>query len=123
LPKVGYNDSFFSLWEYYGFSIYNYFYDDNDMFYALWTEPLFFVPGGVWSGHFANVGYAGFFWSSMVGDDDGGYGAYMAFFDIYNGGSSTSYDSGRNFGQSVRCIARPVDHPTDSDGGGGDVYQ
>ena len=108
LPRVGYGeDTFDSLWYENGFydgGFMSYWYDNNDVRHALWEEPLFFVAGGRWSGYLDGVGGSGNFWSSVTHGERAG----NAFFSTVEGYANPSYGDYRLYGQSVRCIARPV---------------
>ena len=108
LPRVGYGeDSFNSLWVSYGFSGEgSYWYDENNVLHALWMEPFFFVASGYYDDDLVihSLGSSGYFWSSYGLNDDDSYSAY------FNTDGSIDFGSedGREYGQSVRCIARPV---------------
>ncbi|MBR6505729.1 hypothetical protein IKT18_02770 [Candidatus Saccharibacteria bacterium] len=108
LPRASMgNDSFYSLWKYYGFGGWARNGDD-----ALWTTPLYFNASGYWSGYLDGVGDIGSYWSANVhGDDSAG----NADFTTYGYLSSSGSGRNRHYGYSVRCIARPV---TSSLGGG-----
>ncbi|MBR6505582.1 hypothetical protein IKT18_01950 [Candidatus Saccharibacteria bacterium] len=108
LPRVGHgNDSFYSLWEYYGFGDDgSYWYGENDELHALWMEPLFFVASGYYDDdlEISSLGSSGYFWSSYGLSDSE---AYSAYYQLMSGAGSSSEDD-REYGQSVRCVARPV---------------
>ena len=110
LPRIGNGeDSFYSLWNQYGFS--NSSINGNN---KLWTSPLYFAAGGYFNGNLYNVGYGGGFWSPVpIGSGIARYG----YFNV-DGYVNPSDGSNRYFGNSVRCVARPV-VSSDSGGGGG----
>ncbi len=98
LPRPGTGeDSFGALLDVYGI-LYEYDADNS----ILQREPIFFIPGGMWSGSssFYNVGLywtpIADFWSSSFN------------FDFSDGYSEPTSSSPRDYGLSVRCIARPV---------------
>ncbi len=106
LPRA-WNDSFQSLWNYYGFEggwQGSTRWGEDDEFYKIWEEPLFVPATGGWYGSLGYVGLGGSFWAAMANDE------YSASFDgvatyVY---TSTFFGEGRGYGFSVRCIARPV---------------
>ena len=110
LPRIGNGeDSFYSLWNQYGFS--NSSINGNN---KLWTSPLYFAAGGYFLGSLNNVGYDGNFWSPVPGGSDTARYGYF-----YVGGYvNPSVGNSRSYGYSVRCVARPV-VSSDSGGGGG----
>ena len=122
LPRIGDSeDTFYSLWNQYGFSSNSYndtnnngIHDANES--ALWTSPLYFAASGYFYGTLGNVGFGGFFWAPIPGGYDGAWGAYFdGDGDIY----PSDYYNRRN-GHSVRCILRPVvNSVSDGSGGGG----
>ena len=100
LPRVGYSeDSFYALWNQYGFA--NSFINGAN---KLWTSPLYFAASGSWCGAMGGVGAHGNFWSPVVYDGDV---AGDALFNVDGGSHPSDYDSW-SYGNSVRCIARPV---------------
>jgi len=108
LSRVGDGeDSFYSLWNQYGFSS-----SSINGSNKLWTSPLYFAVGGFFDGSLGGVGNGGGFWSPVPYGSDGAVGADF----FVDGVSNTSVGSYRYRGYSVRCIARPV---ADSVFGGG----
>ena len=93
LPGV---DEFFDLWAEYGFTS-SAISGEN----KLWTEPLYFVISGGFNTVMDYVGSDGSFWSSEVRDETQSWGVDYAvdgwFSDVYGR---------RNYGHSVRCVAR-----------------
>ena len=116
LPRVGDGeDSFQALWEEYGWDENNYAFSDIT---DLTGAPLYFAAGGFYYGALGDVGGGGSFWSPVAGGSDG---ARSAAFDV-DGFASPSDDGFRDYGYSVRCVARPVaGSVSESGGGGGDV--
>jgi len=111
LPRIDFEDSFGVLWYENGFyddSFMSYWYDSNNYMHALWKEPLYFTVSGVYVGSSFDVGFAGSFWSAFVRNPGI---AEDASFDVDNGANIVNggYRSG---GNTVRCIARPVVHPS-----------
>ncbi|MBR6505741.1 hypothetical protein IKT18_02830 [Candidatus Saccharibacteria bacterium] len=131
IPRIGFSwnaegadrdtfsdDSFYALWEYYGvregeWSPYSW--NGGAQSFALWDEPLFFIPSGGWRGYFGSVGLGGDYWSSALyknnwwsSDDENGTEAGYVWFTTYVYSSSFNRDGERSVGSSVRCIARPV---------------
>ena len=110
LPRTGTGeDTFYALWNQYGFASSSYNdsnsngqHDSNEA--ALWTSPLYFSAGGFFYGVLTDVGYDGYFWSPVA--DGSSYARYAYF--VVDGGSYPSVLSVRDYGYSVRCIARPV---------------
>ncbi|MBP5648179.1 hypothetical protein J6X04_02745 [Candidatus Saccharibacteria bacterium] len=112
LPRIGNGeDSFYSLWNQYGFSS-----SSINGSNKLWTSPLYFATGGYFNGTLYVVGYFGYFWSPVP---DGSSLARSATFYV-DGDSYPSSGSNQGYGNSVRCIARPVADSV-SGGGGGPV--
>ena len=110
LPRVGTgNDSFYSLWNQYGFASSSY--DDADSSGthdtgedALWTAPLYFTASGYYAAILGDAGYYGGFWSPVVyGVNNARDAVFLVDGDV--GPSGSDY---RTYGNSVRCIARPV---------------
>ena len=100
------DDSFYSLWGYYGLrgGWDSYGWNDGEE-YSIWTEPLFFAASGGWYGYLGSVGVGGDFWSSLLGDEEyAGAGVFntRVYTATFNGGGD------RAAGSSIRCIARPV---------------
>ena len=110
LPRTGDGeDSFYSLWNQYGFSESSI--NGNN---KLWTSPLYFAASGSFGGALGGVGGDGGFWSPIPdGSGDAGYAYFGIDGDSYPSDSGSQY-----YGYSVRCIARPV-ISSDSGGGGG----
>ena len=84
-----------------------YGWDDSDNTFAgsytAWGEPLNLALGGYWYGASYNVASTSYFWSSVVSDDDFAYNLYIS-----NDGYAYPQDyDNRNYGLSVRCVARP----------------
>ncbi|MBR2741287.1 hypothetical protein IKD98_00810 [Candidatus Saccharibacteria bacterium] len=110
LPRVGTgNDSFYSLWNEYGFTSSSYTdtnsnnqYDEDED--ALWTTPLYSAAGGYFVGVLGYVSGYGIFWSPVVDSSDFARGAY---FNVV-GDVFPSFWVNRDYGNSVRCVARPV---------------
>ena len=67
-----------------------------------WESPLYFPLSGGWNGGLSDVGSNGYFWSSVVGNDDGARGAYFST----SGRAYPADYNNRNYGYSVRCVAR-----------------
>ncbi|MBQ1373445.1 hypothetical protein IIY66_01415 [Candidatus Saccharibacteria bacterium] len=66
------------------------------------STPTYFVYGGYWNGSSSSVGRDGRYWSSVVNNSNYAYLLYFAAYgDLYpqNGDA-------RNYGYSVRCVAR-----------------
>lgn len=100
LPRVGYGeDTFYSLWNQYGFSE-----SSINGSNKLWASPLYFVAGGYYGGSLFGVGLDGYFWSAVA---DGELDAGDAIFNV-DGYVSPSGGGYRYYGNSIRCIARPV---------------
>ena len=102
LPRVGSGeDTFYGLWSEYG-------YDDNSGTFSsistLTGSPAYFAPTGRWFGSFGDVGAYGNFWSPVVSSS---YNAYFADFYM-DGGAAPSDYLDRDYGYSIRCVARPV---------------
>ena len=120
LPRIGDGeDTFYSLWNQYGFISSSYndannneAHDTNES--ALWTSPLYFAASGNFNGDLGNVGDVGFFWAPVP---DGSANARLAYFAVA-GYVDPSFNYDRGYGNSVRCILRPVVN-SESDGGGG----
>ena len=66
------------------------------------SAPAYFVYGGYWGGSSYSVGGSGHYWSSVVNDDGAAYGFY---FDRDGYMYLRGFDT-RDFGNSVRCVAR-----------------
>ena len=100
LPRIGDGeDSFYSLWNQYGFSS-----SSINGSNKLWTSPLYFAIGGYFNGNLGNVGGGGGFWSPVPGGSRSARGASFGVAgDIGASDSVIRYG-----GTSVRCIARPV---------------
>ena len=66
------------------------------------NTPVYFVYGGDWGGASYGVGALGYYWPSVVHDD------YLAYLFGFNegGGLSSQYHDDRDYGNSVRCVAR-----------------
>jgi len=77
-------------------------YDNGET--ALWTQPLYFPAGGGFNGVLGFIGYGGYFWSPVVGNE------ITAMYAVSNvdGYANPSYDDYRYYGDSIRCVARPV---------------
>ena len=113
LPRVGYGeDTFYGLWSEYG-------YDDNSGTFSsistLTGSPAYFAPTGGWGGSFGVVGASGGFWSPVVRSS---VDAYYAGFGM-DGGAGPSVSFFRDYGDSVRCVARPVTSTLQWESGGG----
>ncbi|MBQ1373691.1 hypothetical protein IIY66_02725 [Candidatus Saccharibacteria bacterium] len=66
------------------------------------NAPTYFVYGGYWNGSSGKVGYSGFYLSSVVRLSDS---SFKLFF--YVGGNLRPQDfSSRDYGNSLRCVAR-----------------
>ena len=121
LPRIGNGeDTFYSLWNSEGLANNSYIDANSNNQYdagetALWTSPLYFAASGSFGGALDGVGYDGGFWSPVAGGSDD---ARYAYFDV-DGGAGPSYGNGRYYGNSVRCIARPVVTSVSEGGGGG----
>ena len=121
LPRIGGGeDTFYSLWNQYGFSSKSYndtnnngIHDTNES--ALWTSPLYFAANGYFNGSLGYVGNDGHFWAPVP---DGSDLARRASFAV-GGGVSPSGFGRWGYGNSVRCILRPVVNSVS--GGGMDV--
>ena len=112
LPRIGDGeDSFYSLWNQYGFSS-----SSINGSNKLWTSPLYFAAGGGFSGTLYGVGLDGYFWSPVP---NGSNGARGGGFYVDGGDVSPSVRSGRYNDNSVRCVARPVVSSVSGGGGGG----
>ena len=73
------------------------------------------MPAGNWDGSLKNVGNNGDFWSSVANSSDN---AYNLNFNVDGNVNPSNYNN-RDYGQSVRCVARPVSSTvTDADEGG-----
>ncbi len=66
------------------------------------SAPAYFVYGGGWGGASYGVGGYGLYWSSVVYDD---YDAYEFYF-YRDGDMHPQYGDLRDYGTSVRCVAR-----------------
>ncbi|MBQ1373576.1 InlB B-repeat-containing protein, partial [Candidatus Saccharibacteria bacterium] len=66
------------------------------------NSPVYFVYGGYWRGSWSVVGSGGRYWSSVV---KGSSGSYRLGFDANGYLNPQSYD-GRDYGYSLRCVAR-----------------
>jgi len=97
LPSMKTQD-FGRLWDTYGF-----LYNSMNGGDALWTSPLYFVPGGIFSGALTDVGFYGGFWSSTP-DNTQNYalGAYY----YTDGTVKSDFCMGRECGHPVRCVVR-----------------
>ena len=99
LPKSGNNTSngsFQYLFEQYGWSSYQ-MTDPN-----IWNTAIKLPLSGYWYGSLSLVGYGGVFWSPVVSSSGAAYPA-----DAYSGGYVSPDDiNGRDYGTSVRCVAR-----------------
>ena len=114
LPRAGVGeDTFQALWTEYGYDSSNYSFSDVS---TLTGSPTYFAPTGYWYGSFGGAGAFGNFWSPVVLTSD--Y-AYLAAFDMY-GGAHPSGNFLRGFGNSIRCVARPVTSTLEWGSGGGD---
>ena len=67
------------------------------------NSPVYFVYGGDWSGPSNLVGSYGFYWSSVVDDS---YVAYALDFSANGLLYPQNDDDDRDYGYSVRCVAR-----------------
>ena len=111
LPRIGTGeDTFYSLWNQYGFSSSSINGNNN-----LWTSPLYFAAGGYFNGSLYDVGYVGRFWSPIP---DGSGGAGSAGFDV-DGLVYPCDGVNQSYGDSVRCVVRPVSDSVSGGGGGG----
>ena len=127
LPRAGTGeDSFYALMSNasYDFLQYDEEYDESYLSSIsettnMWSSPLFFSLTGVWNGSLYGVSDYGYFWSPVVYNSDGAYGADL-------GSDGYAYPSGSSYrlnGASVRCLARPVSSmlvDAEGDSGGGD---
>ena len=105
LPRVvDDNNTFYALWNEYGFSSSSINGSDK-----LWQSPLYTVASGSWDGILNAVGYGGAFWSPVTYES---YNSHDAFFTV-DGGVSTFSDDVRYVGYSVRCIARKLSEAVD----------
>ena len=66
------------------------------------NTPVFFTYGGDWGGESWDVGSYGYYWSSVVSNESTSYSLY---FDV-NGYLDPQYEIYRDYGYSVRCVAR-----------------
>ena len=96
LPSMVTED-FARLWNWYDFSESSI----NDSG-ALWTSPLYFVPGGFFSGALTDVGSDGGFWSSTPYSYRQALGAYFGT----NGYVEPESCAGNECGHTVRCVVR-----------------
>jgi len=120
LPRIDDGeDTFYSLWNQYGFISSSYndannneAHDTNES--ALWTSPLYFAASGTFNGNLDGVGGVGRFWTPVPAGS--GYAGHTYFY--VDGDVAPSGTYGRRYGNSVRCILRPVVN-SESDGGGG----
>ncbi|MBQ2622834.1 hypothetical protein IJG12_00740 [Candidatus Saccharibacteria bacterium] len=111
MPRTGTGeDTFYGLWNQYGFSSSSINGNNN-----LWTSPLYFAAGGFFNGYLGGVGYNGNFWSPIPG---GSGAARSAYFNV-DGDVAPSDNGGRSYGNSVRCVVRPVSDSVSGGGGGG----
>ena len=123
LPRTGNGeDTFYSLWNQYGFSSNSYNDTNNNEIHdanesALWTSPLYFTTSGGFNGRLGYVGAGGGFWAPVP---DGNNAARYAGFDVDGYVYPSDYYD-RNYGYSVRCILRPVVNSVSDGGGGGGV--
>ena len=106
LPYANYNDNtdqsegdFVDLWTEYGWDNHDYAFSDIT---DLTGAPLYFSPVGSYYGNLGDVGYNGYFWSSVAKDN---YNAMSASFGVDGGAYPTNYNI-RRFGGSVRCLLR-----------------
>ena len=77
--------------------------NNSDGANSLRKFPLYLVPAGyVTSGSLSDAGYNGNYWSSTTADYR--FIAYLLYF--YSGDATPSVDGVRDYGQSVRCLAR-----------------
>ncbi len=111
LPRIGNGeDSFYSLWNQYGFSQSSI--SGNN---KLWTSPLYFAAGGNFGGYPYGVGLFGLFWSPVPnGSGSAGAGNFYVDGSVYPSGLDVRGDGG-----SVRCVARPVVSSVSGSGSGG----
>ena len=121
LPRIGTgDDTFYALFNEYSFTESSYTDTDNDGVHdagenALWTNPLYFTAGGGYDGLLLGVGSGGLFWSPVVSVSGDARGAsFRVDGDVY-----PSDLGDRGYGNSVRCVARPVSSTTSESGGGG----
>ncbi|MBR6505362.1 hypothetical protein IKT18_00770 [Candidatus Saccharibacteria bacterium] len=102
LPRGKYGeDSFSALWSKYNFDLDSNSIDGAD---ALWKSPLYFAASGSWLGSIYEVGYRGNFWSAAI---SGNGEIHAAFFDVA-GFASSSSGFNNIYGESIRCVVRPV---------------
>ena len=68
----------------------------------IWNTAIKTALAGGWAGSLDLFGYFGNYWLSVVYGNTAAYnlGVY------YDGGVDPSSNSGRNYGFSVRCVAR-----------------
>ena len=90
---------FVDLWTEYGWDSTNYNFSDIT---NLTGAPLYFTPAGGFGGNLGDVGFDGYFWSSVA---DGDFAARYAYFDVV-GGAYPASNSNRDYGTSVRCLLR-----------------
>ena len=120
LPRIGGGeDTFYSLWDQYGFSSNSYNDTNNNRIHdanerALWTSLLYFAANGYFDGNLGNVGHDGYFWAPVP---DGSLGARIAYFNVDGYADPSDYGN-RGYGNSVRCILRPVVNSVSGGGGG-----
>ena len=110
LPRAGVNyypytdlyneDTFKALW-----NIYDVYGEGNNYEFEneiLTSSPLYYSRSGLFNagGYLDQVGYSGMYWSAVVGDWSVGFGPTSMNLGYYT--------TDRNFGLSIRCIARPV---------------
>ena len=113
LPRVGSGeDTFYSLWTEYGYDDTNYSFSNIS---NLTGSLAFFAPTGGWYGSFGDVGAGGYFWSPVVRSSNG---AYVASFGM-DGVAYPSNDNDRDYGYSIRCVARPATSTLEWGSGGG----
>ena len=114
LPRAYYGEgSFYDLWYSRLYNSTNTFKDKNgnDTFddgeEALWTDPLYAIPSGIFGdGGLHNVGSDAYFWSAVSYLVQGIYEARHAYYNLRYQNATASY--ARYHGMSVRCVARPV---------------
>ena len=96
LPTVSDNYSFQKLLNESGYSV------SSGTSGNIQSDPFYFVCGGYWGGSSGSVGRGGYYWSSVVINS---ILAYVLNFDA-NGYLNPQYIGSRNYGFSMRCVAR-----------------
>ncbi len=112
LPRAGTgDDTFYALFNEYGFTNSSYIDTDNNNTYdlgedALWTSPIYLNTSNGYEGNAPTVGLSGGLWLTVLSDSFVAASTYFSVDGEVEPSSWGGFD--RGYSISVRCVARPV---------------